>query len=372
MGEQQRVEILKVLYRGVNILVLDEPTASLTPQETEALFEVLRSMTAQGKSVILISHKLEEVMSISDRVTVLRRGKVIGTVETSETNEQDLARMMVGRDIVLRIEGEHVSGKEKRLLACLQDVCSGLDNAKPDLDHLNLDLYSGEILGVAGVDGNGQNVLAEVIAGLRQADRGRLEMNGKELKGAEPLERMKLGIYYVPAERKQRGAVMDLPLYASAVLKNHSSRPFSNHGILNHTRVREFTQHDIVEAYDVRCASIDIPAGALSGGNLQKLILGREISGKPDLLIAEQPTRGLDVGAIEYVRNLLLKERDRGACILLISADLDEILALSDRIIVLYEGRILLTCANDGTVSREEIGLAMAGRPSQPLARSIA
>jgi len=360
VGEQQRVEILKVLYRGAQLLILDEPTASLTPQEIECLFDVLRSLVARGKSVIFISHKLEEVMALSDRITVLRQGKVVGTVKKAETSDHELARMMVGRDVVLRVTRQHKVSASATPVARLEAVSVLGDHGRLALKEIDLHLHAGEILGVAGVDGNGQTELAEVIAGLRAPVAGRLWIAGQQLTTADPARCIDLGVSYVPAERKKRGAIMNLSLYMNAMLKHHRVAPYARRGILNHRAICEFTTRQIRE-YDIRGPGPSAPAATLSGGNLQKLILARELAGQPTVLIAEQPTRGLDVGAIEYVQELLLKQRARGAAVLLISADLDEILALSDRIIVLCEGRIVYQCDNVDP-SRERIGLAMAGR----------
>ena len=359
VGEQQRVEILKVLYRGAEILVLDEPTASLTPQEASHFFDILRSMVQRGKSIIFISHKLEEVMAISNRITVLRRGKVIGTVDRRDASEAELACMMVGRDVVLRVSGEHRAHVRKEAVASLRNASVVGSYGTYALRGVSLDLYPGEILGVAGVDGNGQTELAEVLAGLRPLAEGEMCVDGRRVPAGDARQQMELGVFYVPAERKKRGAVMNLPLHVNAILKSHHAPPYSRKGILNHRAIRTFTEEQ-TRHYDIRCASIDVAAGTLSGGNLQKLILAREISSGPRILVAEQPTRGLDVGAIEYVRRLLLEQREKGTAILLISADLDEILALSDRIIVLYAGKVAYECENNG-VSRETLGLAMGG-----------
>ena len=360
VGEQQRVEILKVLYRGADILVLDEPTASLTPQETESFFGILQSLISGGKSVIFISHKLEEVMQISDRISVLRRGKLIGTVRREETSDQDLACMMVGREVVLRVSGVHHAHEKQAPIASLQQVCVIGEHGNNVLDSLNLDLYPGEILGVAGVDGNGQTELAELIAGLRAQSAGNIIIDGQVRPSDEPYHRMKLGISYVPAERKKRGAAMSLPITVNAILKNHRMKPISARGIFNHKAVGDFT-NQIVEEYDIRMPSTASTVDTLSGGNLQKLILGREIAIQPRILIAEQPTRGLDVGAIEYVHQILLRQRDQGCAILLISADLEEIMALSDRIVVMFEGKIIFESENKD-LSMDDIGMAMGGR----------
>jgi general nucleoside transport system ATP-binding protein len=360
VGEQQRVEILKVLYRGAEILVLDEPTASLTPQETEIFFGILQSLIARGKSVIFISHKLDEVMQISDRITVLRRGKVVGSVERKETSDKDLACMMVGREVVLRVTGEHRNNFVEKPVASLREVTCKDERGKNVLEKLSLDLHPGEILGVAGVDGNGQTELAEMIAGLRAPTHGQILIDDQLQAGADPLQRTNLGVYYIPAERKKRGAAMSLPVMMNAILKNHRVTPYSRGGVFNHKAVRAFTEK-LIQEYDVRTPSMETPTETLSGGNLQKLILGREISDNPRILIAEQPTHGLDVGAIEYVRQILLKQRDLGCAILLISADLDEIMALSDRIVVMYAGQIIYE-SNNIDISLNDIGLAMGGK----------
>jgi len=361
VGEQQRVEILKVLYRGAQLLILDEPTASLTPQETGCLFDILRSMVARGKSVIFISHKREEVMALSDRVTVLRQGRVVGTVNRADTSDRDLACMMVGREVVLRVTGQRSPHAAEAPVARLEAVSALGSHQRLALQEIDLNLYGGEILGVAGVDGNGQTELAEVIAGLRALVAGTLWIGERRQPPvADAARRIDQGVAYVPAERKRRGAVVSLSITMNAILKNHRRAPYARHGVLNHPAIRAFTEQQIA-AYDIRGPGGHAAADTLSGGNLQKLILAREISSRPAILIAEQPSRGLDVGAIEYVQRLLLEQRERGCAVLLISADLDEILALSDRIIVMYAGRIVYQCENVDT-SREQIGLAMAGR----------
>jgi len=360
VGEQQRVEILRALYRGAEILILDEPTASLTPNECVAFFEILKTMIEDGKSVIFISHKLDEVMEISDRITVLRKGKVVGTVDRDATDSKELASMMVGRDVVLRVVGEHKRHKNTSPQASLEKLWVKGDQKKPLLKDITMDVYPGEILGIAGVDGNGQTELAEVFAGLRKPDKGSVRIGDHDPAAAvSPYERIRQGVYYIPAERKKRGSALALSLSMNLILKNHATHPFSRRGILNYAAIQTFARKQI-EEYDIRCPSSEIPAETLSGGNLQKLILSREISGKPKLLIAEQPTRGLDVGAIENIHSLLLSERDRGSSVVLISADLDEILALSDRVVVMYEGEIAFT-SEDPESAREEIGLAMGG-----------
>lgn len=368
VGERQRVEILKVLYRGAEILVLDEPTAVLTPQESESLFVTIRSMVKLGKSVIFISHKLEEVLTLSDRVTVLRRGAVQGMVKTAETDARALARMMVGRDVVLDLcRPRRKKSVSRTMRAELIDISARGSHGQIVLDGLSLELPAGEICGVAGVMGNGQRELAEVLSGLLTPATGRIMIDGKDMTRADPIQRLKAGLYYVPADRTRRGSVRELSISKNAVLKNHRFAPYSRWGILNYREINAFAE-EVVREQDVRCPSVKVPAGTLSGGNLQKLILGRETALSSKILIAEQPTWGLDVGAIEYVRHLLCKQCEEGTAILLISADLDEILALSNRIVVIYEGKIIYRSSGE-SVDRERIGLAMTGLGERDLQR---
>jgi simple sugar transport system ATP-binding protein len=358
LGEQQRVEILKLIYRGARILILDEPTASLTRPEIEALFRFLRQMTARGHAVVFISHKFEEVLTISDRIAVLRQGRVVGTVRTREANEQELAYLMVGRD--LSSPRSRLTSARREAVAVIKGLTVAGRHVKPLVEALDLQLHGGEIVGVAGVDGNGQTELAEVLAGLRSVTAGSVIVNGQECRQTNPQRQKKLGVAYVPADRKTRGAVPSLSIATNTVLKNHAEAPFARHGLLNLKAIGAHAQ-TLVDDFDVRCASVDAPAGTLSGGNLQKLILAREVSAAPVLLIAEQPTRGLDIGSVEIVHRQMLQQRERGAAILYLSTDLDEILSISDRIIVMYRGKIVYECTNNQETSRERIGFAMAG-----------
>jgi general nucleoside transport system ATP-binding protein len=359
VGEQQRVEILRLLYRGADILILDEPTAVITPPEAEALFCTLASMRRLGKSVIFITHKLKEVMALSDRVTVLRRGRVVDTVNTRETNERQLAQMMVGRDVVLSVTRASEGQPSGPVLAELRDLQVQGDRGNMAVKGIDLALHANEILGVAGVDGNGQSELAEALAGLRHPAAGQILIRSSDVSRRDPLWLAGCGVHYIPADRNSRGAVPSLSVANNAVLKNHRDRPFSRWGILNHTAIRGFAQQ-LVADNDVRCPSVDIPAGTLSGGNLQKLILGRETAQRPDILIAEHPTRGLDVSATEDVRRQLLGLANAGTAVLLISADLEELLALSDRIVVMHDGRLTYQAAR-AQVDMDQLGLAMAG-----------
>ena len=359
VGERQRVEILKVLYRGAKILILDEPTAVLTPPEVEPLFKTLRTMVRQGKSIVFISHKLNEVMAITNRVTVLRRGKLVDTVETAGATERSLAQLMVGRDVVLPTAAQSVEENVRPVCVAIRGLTVAGAHAKAAVQDVSFEIREGEIVGIAGVDGNGQSELAEAIAGVRLIESGSITVDAMEMVGAGVEKRTEAGVWYVPADRHSRGCAPELSIAMNAVLKHYRREPFSKRGILSVQAIRNFAE-SIVEAYDVRCASVDVRVGTLSGGNMQKLIIGRETVSEPRFLIAEQPARGLDVSAIEFVRNLLVAQRDRGAAVLLISADLDEIMALSDRILVMYEGRIAYQCTRR-TVDIDQIGLAMAG-----------
>lgn len=359
VGEMQRVEILKVLYRGANILILDEPTAVLTPPEVEPLFVTLRAMVERGKSIIFISHKLKEVLSLADRITVLRRGQLVDTVETAHSSEKQLAQMMVGRDVVLPESRIDRTEDAKEIVVSIRHLHVSGMQGKMAVKNVDLDVHAGEILCIAGVDGNGQSELAEAIAGIKPLKEGHLLLDNKDITYASVAERNRSGLHYIPADRNSRGAATDLSLIMNTVLQDHRWEPFSKNGILSMKPIEELTRQ-LVKDYDVRYGSLTDPVRTLSGGNLQKLIVGRETYQHPKFLIAEQPTRGLDVSAIEFVRKLLLKERDENAAILLISADLDEVLALSDRIVVMYEGRIVYHC-NREEVCMESLGLAMAG-----------
>jgi ABC-type uncharacterized transport system ATPase subunit len=371
VGEMQRVEILKVLYRGANILILDEPTAVLTPPEVEPLFLTLKAMVERGKSIIFISHKLREVFALAGRVTVLRRGKLIDTVNTAGTTETQLAQMMVGRDVVLSVSRKEREDDVGKVVAALKHVHVMGNHGQLAVKNIDLDIRANEIVCIAGVDGNGQSDLAEALAGIRAVKEGHIFLEGKEITHASVVERNEAGLWYIPADRNQRGAAVDLTLEMNTILKHHRWKPYSKFGILAKDPIRQLTNR-LVQEYDVRCASTLDRAATLSGGNLQKLIVARETFSSPRLLIAEQPTRGLDVSAIEFVRRLLLKERDEGAAVLLISADLDEVMALADRIVVMYEGRIVYECIRED-VLMDKLGLAMAGFPQDaPAPPSIA
>jgi simple sugar transport system ATP-binding protein len=359
VGERQRVEILKVLYRGAEILILDEPTSVLTPPEVEPLFATLRSMVKRGKSIIFISHKLKEVKAITDRVTVLRRGKLIQTVDTAPTSEKQLAQMMVGRDVLLQVERPAQDSQAVKPMAILKHVHVQGSFGHMAVKNVDLEINRGEILCIAGVDGNGQSELAEAISGIVPLQEGHILLDGQDLSKADTRIRLEAGIWYIPADRNHRGAATELSILKNIVLKHHQWKPYSRYGVLSKKAIDDLGCR-LVGEFDVRCSSVQDKAGTLSGGNLQKLIIGRETLSRPKLLIAEQPTQGLDISAIEAVRKLLLEQRQEGAAVLLISADLDEVLALADRIAVMYEGRIVYQCRRE-VVDMDRLGMAMAG-----------
>jgi len=358
VGVQQRVEILKLLYRKARLLILDEPTAVLTPQETDGLFEVLRSLVAEGQSVILITHKLNEVMAISDRVTILRDGKVVATRTTKGTNQYELAEMMVGREVLFEVRKESLAPADTLLE--VENLHVSDDTGLPALKGVSFQIRACEILGVAGVDGNGQRELMEALAGLRVATRGTISVAGLDVTGLPPLRRYSRGLAYVPADRRGVGCIESLSVAQNSILGRCREFTVAGGLVLSRARVRRHAS-ELVASFDVRCPGVDVAASKLSGGNLQKLMLGRELTRRPKVLVVEQPTRGLDVAATEYVRNTILEARRSGAAVLLVSSEMDEILALSDRILVIYEGRIMATLQNDQHLDVRMIGLMMAG-----------
>ncbi len=361
VGQQQRVEIIKALYRGAALLILDEPTAVLTPQEVSELFITLRQMVGEGHVLIFISHKLQEVMNICSRVTVLRDGRVVGNLPIEDVTQGELARMMVGREIQAQAEKEEIKQTDVRL--ALQDVWADNDLGTPGLRGISFELLAGEILGLAGVSGNGQRELAQAINGLRAVTKGKVRVGEKDITGVSPAEVIAQGLSYIPEERMEDGMIKEFTVAENLILREVSKKPFSRGGFLNFRAISR--QSDIlIEQYNVKTPSQDTPVKNLSGGNIQKLLLARELSRKPRIVVAAQPTRGLDVGATEYVHQVLMDQRAEGTAILLISEDLDEILALSDRIIVIYEGEIMGEVIS-GQASPEEIGLMMAGVRSQ-------
>jgi simple sugar transport system ATP-binding protein len=360
VGIEQRIEIIKVLYRGAEILILDEPTAVLTPQEVDELFDIMRSLKDQGKTIIFISHKLQEVMAISDTVTVMRRGKVAGTVSIQDTSRQAIATMMVGRQVLFRVQRtqaepgtvvltvEHLNARDNKNLPALRDI--------------SFDIREGEILGIAGVEGNGQSELVEVLTGLRQAQNGQVKLNGQVITNYTPRAIRESGACHIPEDRHRRGLVLDFSVAQNMVLGIHYRSPYVRNmllDVINFRAIREKAQRLLAE-FDIRPPDQENPAGNLSGGNQQKVIVARELDQDPRLLIAAQPTRGVDVGSIEFIHQRLLQARDNGKAVLLISADLEEILSLSDRIAVIYEGRIV-GILDPAEATEARLGLMMTG-----------
>lgn len=364
VGQAQRVEILKLLYRGADILILDEPTSVLAPQEVEELFNILRKLNEQGKTIIFISHKLNEVLSISHRVTVMRRGKVVKTLNTKETNKQELAQLMVGREVFLQIEKglykpgeeilrvENITVKNRRGLIVVKDV--------------SFNIKEGEIVGIAGVEGNGQSELVEALVGLLPIEKGKIYIRGKEISKETVLKRRAL-LGHIPEDRHKRGLILDFSLAENIILGLHYLPKFSKGLVLDYRKIFDNAEN-LVREYDIRTPSVKITVRNLSGGNQQKIVAGREISMSPYLLVASQPTRGLDIGATEFVHKLLVKLRDEGKALLLVSADLDEILNLSDRILVMYNGKIVGSFYNKD-IDEKELGYYMMGIKKQELER---
>lgn len=357
VGQQQRVEIIKALYRGASLLILDEPTAVLTPQEVDEFFVILKQMVKIGHSMVFISHKLHEVMSITNRITVLRDGSVVGTRKTTETNEKDLANLMVGREVVMTLERPPVKIGDIRLE--VQNLWAKSDNNTDALRGVNLQVHTGEILGLAGVSGNGQKELAEVINGLRPAIKGNVILEGQDITNQKTSVLIDKGISYIPEERMKDGMIKDFSVSENLILRDQTKQPISHYTFLNFKAI-EKRSNMLVRTFNVKTPTLETPVKSLSGGNIQKLILAREISRSPRVLIAAQPTRGLDIGATEYVHQQLISQRESGTATLLISEDLDEIMALSDRIAVIYEGKIMGIIPNEKATT-EAIGLMMAG-----------
>jgi simple sugar transport system ATP-binding protein len=356
VGQQQRVEILKALYRGADVLILDEPTAVLTPQEATELFGIIRSLQADGKSIIFISHKLNEVLEIADRITVLRRGKTIETVPREGATQETLAKAMVGREVLLRVEKPPAQPGDALLE--VEDLHVVDDRGIEKVSGVSFAVRAGEIVGIAGVDGNGQTELIDAIAGLRRVQSGTIKVAGKECRHATPREMLDVGVGHIPEDRQRRGLVLEFSIAENIALHDYAEPPDAKWGWLFPSRLIERARA-LIRQFDVRGGGPLTRAGGLSGGNQQKVVAAREIARDPKVLIAAQPTRGLDVGAIEYLHRRLVEERDEGRAILLISLELEEILSLSDRILVLYEGRI--AGEHTGEVSEEQIGLEMLG-----------
>jgi len=358
VGMQQRVEILRALYQGSRILILDEPTALLTPQEVDDLYLILNRLKADGGTIIFITHKLREVAAVSDRVTVIRRGKTIGTKVTAETTPAELAELMVGREVLLRVHRTPATPGETILSG--EHLSCTFGHGQQTLNVDSIALRRGEILGVCGIEGNGQTELVEVLSGLRHPDSGTLTIQGEDMTGKDATGFRRSGVSYIPEDRHGRGLILDFPLWENVLLGNTERKGFVSRGWIFGKKVRALTR-ELMTRFDVRAPSPNVPARALSGGNQQKLIIARELQREPDIVLAIQPTRGLDVGAIEFVHRSLVETRDAGRAVLLLSFDLDEILDLSDRIVVLCEGRIVGDFAG-GKVDRAELGLLMGGR----------
>lgn len=358
VGEQQRVEILRALYKGASLLILDEPTAVLTPQEVDDLFRVLQKMTTEGHGLIFISHKLHEVLAISHRITVLRDGRRVDTIPASGATKLQLAEMMVGRPVVLEYDKATVQGSAERLR--LNAVNALSDRGDAGLKAATLTVSGGEIVGLAGVSGNGQRELAEVITGLRPISDGSLQIDGVEARGKSPRAINQMGLAYIPEERMVDGAVKAFSVAENFVLQDHGRKPYTWGGIFMNFRAIAKACNQAISDYEIKTPSTETPIKNLSGGNIQKLILARELARQPKVLVAAQPTRGVDIGASEYIHRRLLDERAKGTAILLISEDLDEILALADRIAVMYEGQIVAVLPRE-SVTVQQIGALMAG-----------
>ncbi len=357
VGLQQRVEIVKALYRNANILILDEPTAVLTPQEADDLFRIMRELTNRGVSIIFITHKLREVLAISDRITVMRAGKVAGTADPKQVNEQQLASLMVGRDVILTVAKAPAQPKENVLV--VQNLQVRDQRGLPAVRGISFEVKQGEVLGIAGVQGNGQTEMAEALTGLRLADAGKFSLAGKDLTNKSPRQITATGLAHIPEDRQRHGLVLGYTIADNMALCDYYRQPFSRQGVIQ-PQVLDENARRLIQSYDVRTPSPFVAAGKLSGGNQQKVIVARELSRDVKLVIANQPTRGLDVGSIEYIHKQIIAMRDQGVAVLLVSAELDEILSLSDRIAVMFHGQIVAT-VQAKEVTREQLGLWMAG-----------
>jgi general nucleoside transport system ATP-binding protein len=358
VGMQQRVEILKMLYRDAEILIFDEPTAVLTPQEVIELMKIMRGLIEEGKTIILITHKLKEIMAIADRCTVIRWGKVVGTVNVSETNEEKLAEMMVGRKVLFDLNKKEANPREEVLR--IENLTVKSSSGTHGLRDFSLSVKCGEIVGLAGIDGNGQAELVEAIIGLRLADSGKIFLHGVDVTTMSTRQRINTGMAHIPEDRHKHGLILDYTVQENLILKNYYLEPYSRRGLIDWNYVYSHAEK-VIKDFDIRSGQgAEASARSLSGGNQQKAIVGREIDGNPELLIAVQPTRGLDVGAIEYIHQRLLEQRDQGKAVFMISLELDEILDLSDRIAVIYNGE-LVGLVNASETNENEIGLMMAG-----------
>lgn len=357
VGAQQRVEILKTLYRGADILIFDEPTAVLTPAEIQEFLVIMKNLVKEGKSIILITHKLDEIRAVADRVTVIRRGKSIETVEVGNATSEELAEMMVGRSVSFKTE--KIAANPKEVVLSIKDLVVNENRGVPAVKGLSLDVRAGEIIGIAGIDGNGQSELIQAITGLRKAKSGSITIKGEEVTNYSSRKITELSVGHVPEDRHRDGLVLDMTLAENMALQTYYKEPLSKNGVLNYPKINEYARH-LMEEFDVRGAGELVPARGFSGGNQQKAIIAREVDRNPDLLIVSQPTRGLDVGAIEYIRKRLIQERDNGKAVLVVSFELDEILDVSDRIAVIHDGKIQGIVLPEET-NKQELGILMAG-----------
>lgn len=362
VGKKQRVEILKVLYRGAKLLILDEPTAVLTPQETTELFKSLKDLVKSGYTIIFITHKLKEVMDVSDRITVLRAGKTVGHLITKDTNEEEISRMMVGRDVLLRVAKKPAEPKETILKVSGLTVTNAMDK---DLIHdMSFEIRAGEIFGIAGVEGNGQTELVEALTGLRPVSSGEISYLGKPLNGLSVKAIRDSRIAHIPEDRQTRGACLNASIEENLILDRYRDGSLLNGPLLSDKKIKAYSDKMVAE-YDIRTASAKNPGNSLSGGNLQKVVIAREFSKDPKLLIASQPTRGVDIGAIEFIHREIIKKRDEGSAVLVISAELSEVMSLADRIGVMYNGELAAVLENNDSLTEEEIGYYMLGVKKQ-------
>ncbi|MFC3932753.1 ABC transporter ATP-binding protein [Streptococcus dentapri] len=357
VGAQQRAEILKTLYRGADILIFDEPTAVLTPAEITELLEIMRNLVKEGKSIILITHKLDEIRAVADRVTVIRRGKSIETVSVAGASSQQLAEMMVGRAVSFKTD--KIAANPKNTTLAIKDLIVNENRGVPAVKGLSLDVRGGEILGIAGIDGNGQTELIQAITGLRKPKSGSIQIKGTDVTHLSPRQITEMSVGHIPEDRHRDGMILEMTLAENMALQTYYKEPFSHHGILDYGFINKNARR-LMDEFDVRAASEQVSAGSLSGGNQQKAVIAREVDRDPDLLIVSQPTRGLDVGAIEYIRKRLVAERDKGKAVLVVSFELDEIFDLSDRIAVIHDGKIQDILDPEKT-DKQELGILMAG-----------
>ncbi|MDY6847330.1 MAG: ABC transporter ATP-binding protein [Chloroflexota bacterium] len=357
VGVQQRVEIIKLLYRDAEILIFDEPTAVLTPQEADELFSIMRSLSDQGNSIIFITHKLREVLEIADRIMVLRRGAVVGETTPDQADKNSLAAMMVGREVTLEVE--KTDKEPGQLVFSVKNLIVADKFQNIVVDHVSLEVHTGEIVGIAGVQGNGQTELVEAITGLRKSAEGEITLLNQDITKASPRQITEIGSAHVPEDRQADGLVLPFPVAENLVLCTYYKEPFTKGVILQYKTILDHAEH-LISDFDIRTPNALTPVSSLSGGNQQKVIIARELSRPIDFLVASQPTRGLDVGSIEYIHKRIVQKRDQGCAVLLVSPELDEIMELSDRIIVMYRGRIIADMPNEG-ITKEQVGLMMAG-----------